>query len=159
MRVRDINKENLVKKKAVDLLVKDGFDGFSMQKLAKACNISVATLYIYYKHKEDLIQQIGLEEGKRMTDETMKDFSPEMNFAEGLKKQWENRSRYALANPRAASCLEVIRHSPYGDTITNAIASNFKPIMHKFVEKAIKDKQLKPMPIEVYWSIAFGPVY
>ncbi|MFM2224807.1 MAG: hypothetical protein RJA07_1009 [Bacteroidota bacterium] len=159
MRTRNIQKEKLVKQKAIELLVKHGFDGFSMQKLAKTCDISVATLYIYYKHKDDLIKQIGLEEGERMTSATLKDFSPEMKFADGLKKQWENRSKFSLNNPKSIACYEVIRHSPYGDVVGNSIANNFRPIMKKFIEKAIKDKQLKAMPIEVYWSVAFGPLY
>ena len=47
MRTRDTDKEQLVKQKAIELLVNDGLDGFSMNKLAKACDIAVATLDIY----------------------------------------------------------------------------------------------------------------
>ena len=46
MRTRNTCKEQLVKEKAVELLVSDGLEGFSMNKLARACDISVATLYI-----------------------------------------------------------------------------------------------------------------
>ena len=55
MRTRNIDKQELVKKKAIEMLVDIGFEGFSMNKLAQACDISVATLYIYYKDKDDLI--------------------------------------------------------------------------------------------------------
>ncbi|WP_245895661.1 TetR/AcrR family transcriptional regulator [Flavobacterium album] len=64
MRTRNADKEELVKQKAIELLVKEGFQGFSMNKLAKASGISVATLYIYYQDKDDLIKQIGIEIGK-----------------------------------------------------------------------------------------------
>ena len=56
MRTRDTDKEKLVIEKAIEQIVQDGFQGFSMNKLAKACNISVATLYIYYQDKDDLIK-------------------------------------------------------------------------------------------------------
>jgi AcrR family transcriptional regulator len=68
MRTRYTEKEKLVRENAIVLLVKDGFEGFSMAKLAKACNISVATLYIYYKDKDDLIKQLGVEEVRRMME-------------------------------------------------------------------------------------------
>ena len=62
MRTRNTGKEQLVKQKAIKLVVRDGFEGFSMNKLARACGISVATLYIYYKDKDDLIIRVALEE-------------------------------------------------------------------------------------------------
>jgi hypothetical protein len=31
--------------------------------------------------------------------------------------------------------------------------------MHKFVSRAIANKELLPMPLEVYWSICFAPLY
>jgi TetR/AcrR family transcriptional repressor of multidrug resistance operon len=159
MRIRDTHKELLVKQKAIELLLRDGFDGFSMQKLARACEISVGTLYIYYKNKEDLIIKIGIEEGKRMTQATMKNFSPDMPFAEGLKIQWENRAAYWLKNKEASLFFENIKHTPYGETILNEIAGGFRPVMKKFCENAIANRQLHFLSFESYWSVAFGPLY
>ena len=58
MRSRDSVKVDLVKQKAIELLVRSGVEGFSVNKLAKACGISVATLYIYYRDKDDLIRKV-----------------------------------------------------------------------------------------------------
>jgi TetR/AcrR family transcriptional repressor of multidrug resistance operon len=89
MRIRDVNKVELVKEKAIELLVKVGFEGFTMGKLAKECGISVATLYIYYKDKDDLILQVGMEETERMSVLMLEDFDPEAPFAIGLRQQWK----------------------------------------------------------------------
>ena len=159
MRARDSKKELLVKQKAIELLLKDGFDGFSMQKLAKACSISVGTLYIYYENKDDLILKIGIEEGKRMMEATMKNFSPDMPFAEGLKVQWENRSSYWIKNKEASLFYENLKHTPYAEPILNEIAGNFRPIMKKFVENSIAKNELQYLSFESYWSVAFGPLY
>ena len=40
------------------MIVKEGFDGLSMQKLAKAANVSPATIYLYFKNREDLLNQL-----------------------------------------------------------------------------------------------------
>src|ERR1700760_338410 len=98
MRTRNTDKEELVKQTAIQMIVDDGLEGFSMNKLAKACGISVATLYIYYKDKDDLIIKIGKEEAQIMNDATLKDFSPDMSFADGLRRQWENRYEYMMAH-------------------------------------------------------------
>lgn len=159
MRARDPKKEILVKQKAIELLLKDGFDGFSMQKLAKACKISVGTLYIYYENKEDLILKIGMEEGDRMMKATLEGFSPDMGFAEGLKIQWENRSAYWIKNKQAALFYENLKHTPYASQILEETSKKFRPIMKKFTENAIAKKELQQLSFEAYWSIAFGPLY
>jgi TetR/AcrR family transcriptional repressor of multidrug resistance operon len=159
MRTRNEQKELLVKEKATELLVKVGFEGFSMQKLAKAAGISPATLYIYYSDKDDLIRKLGLELGSRMAEITLEGFSGKMSFAEGLKKQWENRSRFWLMHQKEAMAYEVIRHSPHGQYVASVSAVQFRPVMEEFAQNAIRNKELRPMPFEVYWSIAFGPLY
>ena len=85
MRTRDTNKEDLVKQKAIE--------SFGMNRLAKECGVSVATLYIYYTDKDDLIKKTGIEIGQNFFNEMVKDFTPTMPFKEGLRKQWENRAR------------------------------------------------------------------
>jgi AcrR family transcriptional regulator len=73
MRLRDEQKELLVRTKALELLVEEGFNGFSMHKLAKAANVSPATLYIYFQNKEDLIVQLGIEVGQKIQEVTFED--------------------------------------------------------------------------------------
>src|SRR3954468_5932658 len=113
MRVRNIDKEQLVKQKAIQMLVADGFEGFSVNKLAKACGISVATLYIYYKDKDDLITRIAMEEAKHMGETSLRDFDPEASFEEGLRVQWKNRAKYTLENPTCVLFFEQLRSSTY----------------------------------------------
>ena len=160
MRTRDIDKEKLVTQKAIEQIVQDGFQGFSMNKLAKACSISVATLYIYYKDKDDLIEKIGFEIGSRFFSSTIKDFSPDMSFEEGLWKQWQNRAAFAMAHPLEVACLEVIKHSPHRDRImASDKLSDFKEIMTRFITNALSNSELVPMSFEVFWSVAYGPLY
>ena len=96
MRSRDPRKEKAVRAKALVLLVKEGFDGFSMQKLAKAAKVSPATLYIYYKDRDDLIFSLHDEVVKRMVDISLDGFDPDLPFPEGLAVQWRNRKRFWL---------------------------------------------------------------
>ena len=100
MRTRDENKEKVIKQKALEMIVQEGFDGLSMQKLAKAANVSPATIYIYFKHREDLIVQVAAEISNKITTATLKDFYPSMHLKEGLKVQWINRSKYCMKYPQ-----------------------------------------------------------
>jgi len=161
MRIRDTDKEQLVITKAIEQIVQDGFQGFSMNKLAKACNISVATLYIYYKDKDDLIKKLGAEIGHNFFTYTMKDFSPKMPFAEGLWIQWKNRSAFAMEYPMEVACFEVIKHSPHAESIfaESTHMQDFKESMKQFVTNARNNNELVPLSLEVFWSVAYGPLY
>lgn len=159
MRTRDTNKEEIVKQKALEMLVSEGVEGFGMNRLAKECGVSVATLYIYYSDKENLIRQIGIDIGKKFFEEMLVGFSSEMSFVEGLRKQWENRSRYTIQFPLQVDCIELLKHSTYGDAILSEITTDFKEQMSKFITKSIEKKELLPITFEVFWSIAYGSLY
>lgn len=159
MRTRDAEKLKLVKEKAVELCAAHGLEGFSVNKLARACNISVATLYIYYKDKDDLILQIAAEEGQKMTDTLMKGFDPALPFAEGLRIQWRNRYNYMTKNPKMGMFFDQLRSSSYHKHIRGSFFEHFKTTLSKFMNNAIDRGEIDRMPVEVYWSIAFGPLY
>lgn len=159
MRTRDVNKEEIVKQKAIEMLVAQGVEGFGMNRLAKESGVSVATLYIYYSDKEDLIRKIGTEIGKNFFEEMLVGFSSEMSFVDGLRKQWDNRSKYTISFPLQTDCIELLKHSTYGESIFSEITTDFKDKMTKFITKAIAKKELVPITFEVFWSIAYGSLY
>ena len=159
MRTRDVNKEVIVKQKAIEMLVSQGVEGFGMNRLAKECGISVATLYIYYSDKEDLIRKVGVEIGKNFFEEMLVGFSSEMSFVDGLRKQWDNRSKYTINFPLQTDCIELLKHSTYGESIFSEITTDFKEEMTKFITKSIEKKELLPITFEVFWSIAYGSLY
>ena len=159
MRTRDENKERSIRDKALQIIVNQGLNGFSMHKLAKAAGVSPATIYIYFKDKEDLVLQLIEEASEKMVDITLKNFSPSMNFSEGLRVQWTNRMKYCMKYPDQMHFLEQLRHSPYSDKLMEMMGDKFKTTMGEFVSNAIKRKELVKVPVEVYWSIAFAPLY
>jgi AcrR family transcriptional regulator len=159
MRTRNIDKVQLVKQKAIELIVKNGLEGFSMNKLARACNISVATLYIYYKDRDDLIIKVAIEEGRLMGDAMIKDFDPELPFEQGLRKQWENRYQYMIANPIMALFFDQLRSSSYQQEFLSSFLKGFRVVVGKFMHNVIERGEIDAMPFEVYWSVAFAPLY
>lgn len=159
MRLRDEQKVELIRQKAMEMIVQYGFDGLSMQKLARAASVSPATIYIYFKDREDLIRQVSVKEVENMVSTTFIGFDPEMSFAEGLKVQWQNRAKYWMENPLQAKFIEQMRHSPIGVEIFLAVKKEFSSRMSRFVHGAIEKGELVNLPLEVYWSIAFAPLY
>jgi TetR/AcrR family transcriptional repressor of multidrug resistance operon len=158
MRTRNADKENLVKQKSIELIVKEGLEGFSMNKLAKACKISVNTLYIYYKDRDDLIIKIACEEGRLANDAMTREFDYNAGFEEGLRAQWKTRYEYLIERPLLNSFFDQLQSSTYQRHFAEAV-NGYKDMVSRFVQNAIDRGEINDLPLEVYWSIAFAPLY
>jgi TetR/AcrR family transcriptional repressor of multidrug resistance operon len=158
MRTRDESKEACIRMKAMEMIVAEGFDGLSMQKLAKAAGVSPATIYIYWKNREDLLNQLFQEVQENFTRVALEGFSPEMSLSDGLWLQWQNRLRFILEFPVQFAFYEQFRHSPLINRGDMKFAV-FKENMQQFIVNAVRNQELRPMPTEVYWSMAYAPFY
>src|SRR5215475_4238237 len=112
MRVRDPDKEHAIREKALDMIVAHGFDGLSMQKLAKAAGVSPATIYIYFKDRDDLLIQLYVTESNKYFKYLMEDFDPEVDFATGMSMQWRKRAQYIIDHPDKAHFWENFAFTP-----------------------------------------------
>jgi len=158
MRVKDENKELTIREKAIEMIVKEGFDGLSMQKLAKEANISASTIYIYFKNREDLLNQLYLSVWEKFERDALTNFSPDMPFEDGLWLQWKNRFRNICQNPLEYQFAEQFRNSPLINH-KDIKPSVFRKIMNDFVDNAVKKGELVDLPADQYWAIAYGPFY
>lgn len=159
MRVRDESKVEAIYQHALKMIVEEGFDGLSMQKLARAAGVSPATIYIYFKDRDDLLLQLYQLESDKYFEYVLKGFDPEMDFATGLSVQWKNRARYMVDHPDKAHFMEHFKYTPLHQKCMVNRDERFKDVMTRFVHKAIENKELVKMPVEVYWSVAFAPLY
>lgn len=159
MRTRDPSKEKAIRRKAMEIAVREGFDGLSMHKIARAAKVSAATLYVYFEDRDDLLVQVYLEESEKAFAAMMENFDSELPFAQGLRVQWFNRARYYLKHPTEMLFLEQFKHTPLHERALAVGNSAFREAMQAFVRGAIGRGELVRAPIEVYWSVAFAPLY
>jgi TetR/AcrR family transcriptional repressor of multidrug resistance operon len=158
MRTKDESKEQAIREKAIEMIVNKGFDGLSMQKLAKAAKVSPATIYLYFKNREDLLNQLYIDIDKLFAEATLKNFDPNMSFEQGLWLQWKNRFAHNIRYPHHIFFMEQFRNSPlinHRDIKEN----NFKEAMGLFFKNAIRRNELIELPVEIFWAIAYGPLY
>lgn len=159
MRPSDPKKEQAIRRKAIEMVARQGLDGFSMQRLAKAAKMSPSTLYVYFEDRDDLLFQLFKSEMALLTDQLLEGFKPEMSFAEGLRVQWKNRIRYSLTYPRQSEFLEHIRYSPYHARFMAKMTPETFSFMRQFVMTAVQRGEVARIPVELYWSLAFAPLY
>ena len=82
-----------------------------------------------------------------------------MHFVVGLRKQWENRANFMMENPDEVACWEVLQNSSHGECITTESIKGFKNTMVEFFRNAVERKEMASISKDVFWSIAYGPLY
>jgi TetR/AcrR family transcriptional regulator, multidrug resistance operon repressor len=159
MRSRDQEKQALVKQKTMELVVKDGLEGFSVNRVARACNISVRTIYIYYADSTAMLIQIAKEETERMESVLVHDFDPAQSFEAGLWWMWQSRAAYIMANQVAFRFIDILRNSSFGVVLFKETTNRFSGMLEKFYKKAVEDGQITPFSFELFWALGFSPLH
>lgn len=168
MRTKDPAKAEQIRASALEMLARDGFDGFSMQKLAKAAKVSPATLYIHFQDRDDLLFQLYKEQTEIFSSALLEGFDPESPFREGLEVQWRNRVRFCREHPLGWCFLDQVLYSPYQKEFSTRIESPFKRVLRHFMRNAITRGEIidfgtkageKFFPLELFWSLAYAPLY
>jgi len=158
MRTKNEQKERSVQEAALKMIVEQGFKGLSMQKLAKEANVSPATIYIYYKDRQDLLNKLYLQVLERTNKAALQDFKADMPFADGLTLLWLNRFRYYAKHPADFYFIQQFINSPQITGVEES-EDTYGNLMQAFYKTAVKNKQVAKLPLEIYWPIAYSPLY
>ena len=162
MRPKNLEKESAIKAIALQIIAEEGLENLTMQKLAKAANISPRTIYIKYENKEDLLLKLYIEEVLIVYESAvLKDFQADMDFAAGVKKLWMNAFAYLSKNPHA---FALIRHGKSSPLLNKAYKAHniregdyFKPI-HQFFTRNSSSGKIRKLPGEAYRALLFAPL-
>lgn len=140
------------------MIVNEGFDGLSMQKLAKRANISPSTIYVYFDSREELVNRLYSEVQEKFEKDALHNFSENLRFKEGLWLQWKNRLTNIIQNPLAYQFYEQFRNSPLIHQ-KNMNPAAFIKAMQAFTYNAVHNKEIVDLPPEIFWAVAYGPFY
>lgn len=130
-----------------------------MKELARACGLSVSTIYVYFKNKEDLLFRLILQLRTEQLRYSIHGLQDNMPFEEGLRLQWQNRLDYFIAHPLDIQAVERLKYTPQFQKTTPHLIEAFQPDLGRFMENAVRSGQLTEMPFELYWAIGFAPLY
>jgi AcrR family transcriptional regulator len=96
---------------AEELLVADGYEGFSMRRLAERCGYTAPTIYHYFRDKQGLLDAV-LEARLRLVVERLPDLPAELDPAEAARRVLGEFARFGLDHPVHHRLLSM--HRPEG---------------------------------------------
>ncbi|PKP13487.1 MAG: TetR family transcriptional regulator [Bacteroidetes bacterium HGW-Bacteroidetes-3] len=87
------------------LVNNNGFHDAPMSKIAKMAGVSPATIYIYFENKQDLINQLYLENKASFSEAAFKDYAVNLSVKNGFELIWRNIAHYKLNQIEEANFL------------------------------------------------------
>lgn len=158
MRRKDEFKQDSVTQATVKLVNEIGFVASSVSKIAKEANVSPATIYIYYKNKEDLLVSTYLNIKTNMGKAVLKDFNPEEPIRDILKKVWFNMFDYISKHADYFQFTEQFSNSPYSGLVNKEdVEKSFEPMI-KVLLKGIEQKIIKDVNHDILATFIFYPI-
>ncbi|MGV6987922.1 TetR/AcrR family transcriptional regulator [Testudinibacter sp. P80/BLE/0925] len=82
------------------LMAEQGLHALSMQKIAKAAGISVGTIYIYFKNKDELLRELAKYLFARVDELLAKNLDPQAPLFDQYRQMWWNFWNFFNQNPQ-----------------------------------------------------------
>ena len=158
MRTRDDEKEEALFEATVKLVNAIGFAASSVSKIAKEANVSAATLYIYYKNKEDLLVSTYLTIKQNTSKALLENFDPDQPIRDILKKAWFNMFRFTTEHSDYFHFAEQFANSPYADLLDRAEVEKYFDPLIKVLQRGIRQKIIKDVSLDILRAFMFYPI-
>ena len=158
-RPKDETKIEAIFEATLKLVQKSGFNGLKMADVAKAAGMATGTLYIYFKNKDVLINELFLALKRSKTSRMMLGVNPQDSFEETFRKLWFNYFDISMAEPERMLFIEQFAHTSYLTKKTKAQGDQLLEPLIAFLEEGIRKKIIRKLPVEILLSQLMGPIY
>lgn len=158
MRTRDMSKIQALEDAAYDLVQEQGLSHLSINKLAKRANVSVATAYIYYENKADLLGTLYQSIRKTLILNL-----PLPNTALTVQEQFAQvMHTYAetfLAHPKQVNFMSALSANPeYLPEEMQGDDSLLGPAMMAVIKQAYEQNKLRTKNVDLIVAQALQPL-
>ncbi len=158
MRMKDDNKQEALFLATIQLVNEIGFAASSVSKIAQEAGVSPATLYVYFKNKEDLLISTYVEVKQRMGVAILQGLDETQPVHDILRKVWGNTFMYVSENKGEFRYAEQFSNSPYSDLVDkNRTRQSFEPLI-RVVQRGIEQKILKDVNLDIFGAFMFHPI-
>jgi AcrR family transcriptional regulator len=158
-RTRDEGKIEAIYEATLDLVLKTGFNGLKMADVAKAARLATGTVYIYFKNKDVLINQLFLHVKGEKTAKFMAAFNPAEPFELSFKTLWFRYLDLSLQEPERMLFIEQFAHTSYLTKKTKSEGDAMLEPLTRFLQRGIDERKLRNLPVSLLISQLLGPIY
>jgi TetR/AcrR family transcriptional repressor of multidrug resistance operon len=141
---------------AEKLISELGFQGFSMQKLAKEADVAAGTIYRYFSDKNHLLDEVRLNVAKRIAIAVQAGVSDEMPLKERYKKMWLNIWCLAGSNVDTLNNRVQYQSLPYASNrVTLELERKMFDQVERLFDQGKEQRVFKPLDNMILSGLSF----
>lgn len=152
------DKKSALLNATLTLVNNHGFHNTPMSKIAKLAGVSPATIYLYFEHKQDLINTLYLEVKESFSACAFEGYHEELSVKKGFELIWFNIANYKLNQIKEANFLSQCDNSPMIDEAIRVEGlKHLQPLLNLW-ERGKKEGIIKPVSDYVLYSFTIYPL-
>src|SRR5580704_6496023 len=155
---KDENKTAQIFSATLKLVADMGVAGITMRQIASKAGIATGTLYIYFKDKDELINQLYEDCRASSINAYFNGYDPAKPFKTGFRKIWENILTHKIANFDVAVFMEQCYHSPFISESTKEMSRHLlKPLYH-LMDRGKDEMTIKNFDTKLLLTFMIGSI-
>lgn len=158
MRPRDDKKQEALLLATIKLVNESGFASSSVSKIAKEAGVSPATLYIYFKNKEDLLVSTYVEIKSEISAVIHEGVDESEPLYDNLYRVWKNLFAYVSKHVEEFHYTEQFANSPYSDLVDREQLTRMFDPLARIIQKGIEQRIIKDVDMDLVGAFMFHPV-
>lgn len=158
MRIKDEIKREALFEATVKVVSRTGLASSSVSKIAKEAGVSPATLYIYYKNKEDLLLSTYLNIKCKIGEIALKGIDDDLPIRDSFRQAWFNLFRFTVDHPAYFNFAEQFSNSPFLDKVNQADVDRMYLPLGNLIRRGIERKIIKDVGVDIIGAFIIYPI-
>ena len=135
-----------------------GFASSSVSKIAREAGVSPATIYVYYKNKEDLLVSTYIDIKLDLSKALLRDFKDRLPIRDILRRVWFNMFEYISNHLEYYRFVEQFSSSPYSSLVDKREVEQYFDPLVKVLQRGIEQKIIKNVSFDILTAFMYHPI-
>jgi len=158
-REKDYSKIDKIFEATLRLVYDKGFAGIKLIEVARLSGIAIGTIYLYFKDKDDLINQLYQYMLRKKKQDINIDLDLNRHSEELIKELWMAYYESVLNDLKAADFFYQYQQSNALVKLINENDAFVFANLRRVLSKGVMEGRLKNMDEDILYTIMIGPIH
>jgi AcrR family transcriptional regulator len=145
MKAKDEKKVEAIATAVYRLSAQRGLAAMTLADIAREAGVATSTLYVYYKSREDLLDDVYRKAKTATVLRYARNDNPEAPLKSRLRQIWCNIVENRIENSQQVAFLEQYYHSDFISEASRALGTNMGAPFLELLAMGQQSEQLKPV--------------
>jgi TetR/AcrR family transcriptional repressor of multidrug resistance operon len=146
MKPKDEKKVEAIAAAVYQLAARHGLSAVTLAEIARTAGVATSTLYVYYKSREDLLDDVYQKAKTATVMRYGQNDDPQAGLKARVRRIWNNMVDNRIANQAQVAFLEQYYHSELLSQTSRELVERMIAPFIELIVAGQKSEQLKPVP-------------